>query len=77
MSDQPQTELTEEQIASLEKARKALPDLKAAIRKAESAGIDVAQQKKDYEALETQLNKLYNTYVRRIGSGSSIGTNLS
>lgn len=59
--------LTPDQIAQIEQARKLLPQLKAQIRKAKQAGIDMSSQEADLAALESQLNKLYATYVRSIG----------
>ncbi len=61
-------ELTPEQIANLEAARKQIPGLKAQIRRAKAAGIDVAQQEADLLALEAQLEKLYRVYVRKLGT---------
>lgn len=70
----PSTEvnLTPDQIQQIEQARKLLPQLKAQIRKAKQAGIDMTAQEADLAALESQLNKLYATYVRSVGgiSGS-------
>ena len=60
-----ETQLTAEQIAQLEAAKKLLPELKAQLRKATSAGIDVTQQQADLAALELQLEKLYKVYVRK------------
>lgn len=71
-----QTELTDEQIAALETARKTIPALKAQIKRAADAGIDVAQQKADLLALETQLERLYRVYVKRLPTGASISTTL-
>lgn len=62
------TELTQEQKDNLENARKLIPQLRAQIRKAKSAGIDVSQQEADLENLQIQLDKLYRVYVRPIGS---------
>lgn len=63
------TELTAEQIEQLEAAKKAIPKLREQIRKAKLAGIDTAGQENDLAALESNINKLYNVYVRRITSG--------
>lgn len=65
-------ELTPDQIAQLEQARKTIPQLKAQIRKAKQAGIDVTTQEADLTALETQLDKLYRTYVNRLSTNSTI-----
>ncbi len=62
------TELTQEQKDNLENARKMIPQLRAQIRKAKSAGIDVSQQEADLDALQVQLDKLYRVYVRPIGT---------
>ncbi len=59
-------ELTPEQIEQLEQARKMLPTLKAQIRKAKLAGIDLTQQEADLATLEAQLDKLYRVYVRKL-----------
>ncbi len=59
-------ELTAEQIQQLEDARKLIPNLKAQIRKAKLAGIDMAQQESDLANLESQLDKLYRVYVRKL-----------
>lgn len=61
-------ELTPEQIAQLEQARKLIPTLKAQIRKAQSAGIDLTTQQQELLALEQQLDKLYRVYVRKLGT---------
>lgn len=61
-------ELTPEQIASIEQARKTLPALKAEIRKAKSAGIDVSQQEADLAVLEQNLEKFYRVYIRKSSS---------
>lgn len=66
MLPNPNAELTDEQIQQLEQARKMIPSLKAQLRKAKSAGIDVSGQEADLTALEQQLDKLYRVYVRRI-----------
>lgn len=58
--------LSPEQIDQIEQARKLIPQLKAQIRKAEQAGIDLTQQKADLTALEAQLEKLYRVYVRQL-----------
>lgn len=64
--------LSPEQIEQIEQARKLIPQLKAQIRKAEQAGIDLTQQKADLTALEAQLEKLYRVYVRQLpGSGGA------
>jgi activator of 2-hydroxyglutaryl-CoA dehydratase len=60
-----ETQLTAEQIAQIEAAKKIIPKLKEQIRKAQSAGIDVGQQQTDLAALEQQLDKLYRVYVRK------------
>lgn len=59
-------ELTQEQIEELEKARKLIPTLKTQLRRAKAAGIDVTAQEDELATLETQLEKLYRVYVRRI-----------
>ncbi len=58
-------QLTDEQIKQLEDARKLIPSLKAQIRLAKQAGIDVTQQEKDLDEMQTQLDKLYRVYVRK------------
>lgn len=70
MLPQNPNELSPEQIASLESARKLIPTLKAEIRRAKSAGIDVADQEKQLTELEAQLDKLYRVYVKRININS-------
>lgn len=60
-----ETELTPEQIEQLEQARKSLPAIKAMLRKARLAGIDVSAQEAELAATEAQLEKLYRVYVRR------------
>lgn len=65
------TELTKEQIEQLELARKTLPKLREQVRKAKLAGIDVSQQEKDIEALQSQLDKLYRVYVSRTSNPST------
>ncbi len=64
-------ELTPEQIEQLEQARKTIPALKAQLRKAKSAGIDVSAQEADLANLEAQLDKLYRVYVGRITTARS------
>ncbi len=58
--------LTDEQIAQIEQARKLIPNLKQQIRRAKSAGIDMADQEGALQALETQIDKLYRVYVRNV-----------
>lgn len=57
--------MTQEQIQQIETARKTLPGLRAEIRKAKLAGIDVSTQEANLTQLEQQLTKLYNVYVRK------------
>lgn len=59
-------ELTEEQKAQLEQAKIMIPKLKAELRKAQSAGLDVTTMQADLDALQAQLDKLYRVYVRRV-----------
>lgn len=59
-------ELTPEQIQQLEDARKLLPKLKAEIRKAEAAGIDLTAQKAELTQIEANLDKLYRVYVSKL-----------
>ncbi len=61
-------QLTQEQIANLEAARKAIPKIREQLRKAKAAGIDVSAQEAELEAQSNQLDKLYRTYVRNIGN---------
>jgi len=56
-------QLTPEQIAQIEQARRLIPLLKAQIRKAISAGIDVQSQQTELDNLAAQLDKLYRVYV--------------
>jgi len=67
-----EAELTPEQIEQLEQARKLIPGLKAQIRKAKSAGIDMTAQEADLAALEAQLDKLYRVYVRKLPGVSGV-----
>lgn len=61
-------QLTPEQIANLEAARKAIPKIREQLRKAKAAGIDVSAQEAELEAQSNQLDKLYRTYVRNTGT---------
>lgn len=70
MLPNPTPELTQEQIDQLEQARKLIPDLKAAIRKAKSAGLDVSLQEAQLAELEGNLDKLYKVYVRKFTTTS-------
>lgn len=63
-----QVELTDEQIQQIEQARKAIPQALKEIQKAKLAGIDMSKQEADLNALQTQLDKLYRVYVRRLTS---------
>ncbi len=65
------TSLTEDQKASLEAARKIIPAVKREIKRAKQAGIDVSAQEAELAALEANLNKLYNVYVRNITTGAT------
>lgn len=64
-------ELSQEQIEQLELARKQIPKVKEAIRKAKLAGIDTSIQEKDLADLQAQLDKLYRVYVRGITTSST------
>lgn len=66
-----ETGLTPEQITQLETAKTVLPKLKAEIRRAKSAGIDVASMEAEVLALEQQIDKLHKTYVRKLPSTGS------
>ena len=59
-----QTELTAEQKAELEAARKLIPKLREQITRAKSAGIDMSSQETELAELQAQLDKLYRVYVR-------------
>jgi len=59
-------ELSEEQIDQLEQAKKVIPKLREQIRKAKTAGIDMSAQEQDLIKLESDLDKLYRVYGRRI-----------
>jgi molybdopterin biosynthesis enzyme MoaB len=59
------TDLTPEQVSQIEQAKKVIPGLKAEIRRAKLAGIDVTAQETNLAQLEAQLTKLYNVYVRK------------
>ena len=61
-------QLTPEQIANLEQARTAIPKIREQLRKAKAAGLDVSAQEAELEAQSNQLDKLYRTYVRNIGT---------
>lgn len=61
-----QPELTEEQIDQLEQAKKVIPKLREQIRKAKMAGIDMTAQEADLVKLESDLDKLYRVYGRKI-----------
>lgn len=73
MLPNPEAGLTQEQIDQLEQARKLLPALRAQIRKAETAGLDMTSQKAELDALQTQLDKLYRVYVGRTSTGTTTG----
>lgn len=68
MLPNPNTELTPEQKDQLEQAKILIPKLKAELRKAASAGLDVSAQQAELDALQSQLDKLYRVYVRRINT---------
>lgn len=68
MLPNPNTELTQEQKDQLEQAKVLIPRLKAELRKAASAGLDVSAQQAELDALQSQLDKLYRVYVRRIST---------
>lgn len=59
-------ELTPEQIASLEQARKLIPKVREQIRRAKLAGIDMSAQEAELNNTETQLDRLYRVYVRKL-----------
>ncbi len=59
-----EVELTQEQIASLDMAKKAIPKLREQLRKAKLAGLDVGTQEAELSELEQQIGKLYNVYGR-------------
>ena len=59
------TELSQEQKDQIQAAKLLIPKLKDQIRRAASAGIDVAQQQAELAAIEQQLDKLYKVYVRK------------
>ena len=63
----PQTEptLTNEQLASLDLAKKAIPKLREQLRKAKLAGLDVTAQENELADLEQQIGKLASVYGRR------------
>jgi hypothetical protein len=64
--------LTPDQISQIEQARKLIPALKAQIRKAKSAGIELTAQEAELATLESQLEKIYRVYIRN--PGNTIGT---
>jgi hypothetical protein len=61
-------ELTDEQIAQIEQARKMIPQVRKQIQRAKLAGIDMTAQEADLNNTEAQLDKLYRVYVRRLAS---------
>jgi len=60
-------ELSDDQKAQLEEARKLIPKLREQIRKAKAAGLDMTVQEQELQQLEAQLSRLHAVYVR--GSG--------
>jgi len=59
-------ELSDDQIAQLEAARKLIPKVREQIRRAKLAGLDVSQQEMDLTKTESDLDRLYRVYVRKL-----------
>lgn len=59
-------ELSDDQIAQLETARKLIPKIREQIRRAKLAGIDVTNQEADLTKTEADLDRLYRVYVRKL-----------
>ena len=59
-------ELTDEQIAQLEQARKLIPVVRKQIQRAKLAGLDMTSQEADLNNTEAQIDKLYRVYVKRL-----------
>ncbi len=61
-------ELTPEQVAQIEQARKLIPKVRKEILKAQQAGINMDAQLAQLNESEAQIDKLYRVYVSRRGS---------
>lgn len=59
-------QLTPEQIAQLEQAKKTIPKVREQLRKAKLAGLDISLQEAQLDKAEADLNRLYRVYVRNI-----------
>lgn len=59
--------LTNDQLESLNLAKKSIPKLREQLRKAKLAGLDVSTQESELADLEQQIGKLYSVYGNRSG----------
>lgn len=65
MLPNPTIELTPEQLAELEQAAKLIPQIKAQIRRAKLAGLDVSIHEAQLAQTEADLAKLQRVYGRK------------
>lgn len=61
-------ELTPDQIDQLEKARQLIPKIREQMRRAKLAGLDISAQEAELTKTESDLDRLYRVYVRKLTS---------
>lgn len=64
--------LTQEQISQLKQAKDLIPKIKAQVKKAQSAGIEVSAQLEELDALQKQVDSLWRVYVAQRGANPGI-----